>query len=263
MTEGTWQEVIEGRIRWSVDCGDALEFLVSLPDACADTVITDPPYCAGAISESQRTRANGQGLRSENLRKFGWFIGDNMGTAGLACLLRAVAYESRRVCKPTGSLLMFCDWRMLPMLVPAIESAGVRYQGLIVWDKGSMGLGSGFRNQHELVMHFTFGSPEYHDQSVSNVICSARVSSEDRLHQAQKPLELLRNMVKVCSPEDGVVLDPFVGSGSTLLAALTLGRRAIGNDGDPEHVDSARNRLHAATLDPLFDTIQQGSLFES
>lgn len=236
---------------WDVVHGDGLQMLADQDTAIADCVITDPPYCAGGISESQRTRAAGQGLRSENIRRFGWFIGDNMGTAGLVWLLRAVAVQAARVVKPTGSLLVFCDWRMLPTLQPAIESAGLRYQSLVVWDKGNMGLGRGFRSQHELIMHFTMGEPEYHDLGTSNVLRCARVDADDREHQTQKPVELLDRLVGVASPPGGLVIDPFCGSGSTGVAARRTGRRFLGSDIDGEHVSTARRRIADAA--PLWE----------
>jgi site-specific DNA-methyltransferase (adenine-specific) len=239
---------LEASMNYEIRQGDALELLRGLDPGSVDAVITDPPYCAGAISESQRAVADGQGRRSENLKRFGWFVGDNMGTAGLTALLRAVAFEATRAVKPTGSMLIFCDWRMLTTLAPAIESAGVRYQGLVVWDKGSMGLGLGFRNQHELIMHFTFGAPEYHDAGTSNVLRVGRIHASDREHQTEKPPGLLDRLVRVVAPIGGLVVDPFCGSGSTGVAALRLGRRFIGCDRALEHVETARRRIAG----PLF-----------
>lgn len=229
--------------------GDALAFLTQQDAQTVDALVTDPPYCAGAVSEAQRTRAAGQGLRSENLRKFGWFVGDNMGTAGLVWLLRSVAVESRRVVKETGSLVFFCDWRMLASLQPAIESAGVRFQNLVVWDKGHMGLGLGFRARHELAMHFTLGSPQYHDKGTANVLSARRVTADDREHQTQKPVELLAQIIRVVAPAGGVVLDPFMGSGTTLLAAKNEGRRAIGVEEDEAYCEIAARRLSQEVLD--------------
>lgn len=60
--------------------GDALEFVRGLADASVDAVVTDPPYCSGGLTEAARRAGIGQGLRSENLRRDGWFGGDNMGT---------------------------------------------------------------------------------------------------------------------------------------------------------------------------------------
>jgi site-specific DNA-methyltransferase (adenine-specific) len=232
--------------------GDALEAMADLDQV--DALITDPPYCSGAVSEAARTSAKGQGLRSESLKRFGWFVGDNMGTAGLAFLLRSVAFRALEILNPEGSLLFFCDWRMVPMLAPAIESAGVRFQNLVVWDKESMGLGLGFRAQHELILHFSAGSPKYHDLGTPNVIKSRRISSSDREHQTEKPVDLLERLARVVTPPGGVVLDPFMGSGSTGVAAIGAGLRFIGIERDPLHFDTACRRLEAAHAQrPLFE----------
>lgn len=236
-------ELLEEFCPWRVLCGDALGVIRRIPDNYLDAVVTDPPYCAGAVAEAKRTSAAGQGLRRDVISRFGWFVGDNMGTAGLAFLLRDLAFECRRVVRPTGSLLVFCDWRMLSALQPAIESAGLRYQNLIVWDKGAMGLGQGFRAQHELVMHFTFGAPKYHARDESNVIEEKRVHHTEREHQTQKPEELMRRLVRIVAPPGGIVFDPFMGSGSTGAACLREGLRFIGVDSDRNHVETATKRL--------------------
>jgi site-specific DNA-methyltransferase (adenine-specific) len=230
--------------------GDALAVLTSLPAGCLDSVITDPPYCSGSVSEASRTSAKGQGLRSESLKRFGWFVGDNMGTAGLVWLLRALAFECVRVVKPTGSLVVFCDWRMVSSVQPAVESAGLRYQNLVVWDKGCMGLGTGFRCQHELALHFTLGAPEYHAKDVANVLRAGRVGAAEREHQAEKPVDLLAPIVRVVSPPGGLVCDPFMGSGAVGAACLDNGRLFLGVDRDAGCCEGARRRL--ANTNPLF-----------
>lgn len=231
--------------------GDALDVLRALPSASADAIVTDPPYASGGVSEASRSSANGQGLRSENLTRFGWFVGDNMGTAGLVYLLRSMAFEAIRIARPSASMLMFCDWRQVPNLAPAIESAGWRYQGLIVWDKGAMGLGNGFRCQHEMILHFTAGAPEYYDKGTPNVLTCGRIRGDDRLHQTEKPVDLLRRLLRVVCPPGGVVLDPFAGSGSTGVAALAEGMRFIGIERALEHVETARRRLSGEEVRPV------------
>jgi len=223
--------------------GDCLQTMRAMADGCIDAVVTDPPYCSGSVSEASRSAAKGQGLRSENITRFGWFVGDNMGTAGLVWLLRSVAFESVRLLKNSGSMLVFCDWRMVPNLAPAIESAGFRYQNMIIWNKGSMGLGAGFRAQHEIVLHFTAGSPEYYDKGTGNVITSKRVTSDDRQHQTEKPVDLLETLIKVVCPPGGVVLDPFGGSGTTAVAAESVGRTAICIERESGHCTTAENRI--------------------
>lgn len=225
--------------------GDCLQVMAGMSAASVDAIITDPPYCSGSVSEASRTAAKGQGLRSQNRNRFGWFKGDNMGTAGLAFLLRAMAFESVRLLRGSGSLLCFCDWRMVLNVAPAIESAGLRYQNMVIWDKGSMGLGQGFRAQHEVILHFTNGRPEYHDKGASNVVKCPRIGRE-REHQTEKPVALMEQLIRVVCPPCGVVLDPFGGSGSTAVAAKNLGRAAICIERDAAHVETARRRLKAA-----------------
>jgi DNA modification methylase len=236
--------------------GDCLEVLPQLAAGSVAAVVTDPQYCSGAVSEASRTRAKGQGLRSENIRRFGWFTGDNMGTAGLTWLLRSVAVEAKRLCTEAGSLLMFCDWRMLPSLSPAIESTNWRYQSLVVWDKESMGLGTGFRAQHELVMHFTAGAPAYHDRGTGNVIRSKRVHASKRQHQTQKPVDLMASLVVVICQPGGTVLDPFAGSGTTGVACVQTGRKFVGVELSERYCEIAARRLeNARKTDPLYDLI--------
>ena len=217
----------------------------SLPDASLDAIVMDPPYCGGGISESQRTSAKGQGLRSENLNRFGWFTGDNMTTAGLLFLLRAIAFEATRIVKPTGAFVVFCDHRMQFTLGPGIESAGLRYQEELIWNKQAMGMGNGFRKQHEKAMVFTFGSPKFHAADVPTVIDCPRVRGDDREHQTQKPVQLLRRILRVVSPKGGVVLDPFAGSGSLAVAAMQEGMGAIVVERDADHCETIRRRVHA------------------
>jgi site-specific DNA-methyltransferase (adenine-specific) len=135
---------------------------------------------------------------------------------------------------------------MLASLQPAIESAGLRYQNLIVWNKQSMGLGTGFRAQHELILHFTYGSPEYHSKGTGNVLTTKRVTADDREHQTQKPDELIEKVMRVVSPPGGVVLDCFAGSGTVGVVAERSGRRFIGVERDLAHVETTIGRIEEA-----------------
>jgi DNA modification methylase len=239
--------------RATLYCGDTLACMAAVEGV--DALITDPPYCSGSVSEASRSAAKGQGLRSETITRLGWFTGDNMGTAGLVFLLRSVAFEACRVLPPTGSMLTFCDWRMVPNLAPAIESAGLRYQNMVVWDKGAMGLGAGFRSQHETILHHTNGSPAYHNLGTGNVIRAGRVTADEREHQTQKPLDLMAKLIRVVCPAGGVVLDPFMGSGSTGVAAIQAGYGFVGIERSPDHFETACRRIREASGDdsgPLF-----------
>lgn len=228
---------------WSLRRGDALRELAKLEPESIDAIVTDPPYCAGGFTEKEKRAAKCMGIT--NKPKEPWFVGDNMGTAGLCFLLRSVASEAQRLLKPGGSLLLFCDWRMVSALAPAIESAGLRHQNLVVWDKGSIGLGRGFRPQHELVLHFTKGGSKarYFTRSAANVIACKRVYGGKRSHPTEKPVELFTKLLEVVSPEGGVVVDPFAGSAASGEAALRAGRQWIGVELGSDFCREARKRL--------------------
>ena len=132
---------------------------------------------------------------------------------------------------------------MYPHLAPALESSGLRLQNMVVWNKRYPGLGRGFRPQHELIMHFVKNTGEFFDKSVGNVITVKRVPATRRLHQTEKPVELLTAILKVVAPIGGTVLDPFAGSGSTLVAAVQMGCNAIGIEREPTYCEVIRRRM--------------------
>jgi DNA modification methylase len=229
--------------------GDCIDAVTSLPPASVDAIVTDPPYCSGGSLEAQKN-TSAQGLRSKTVQAedFEWFAADNMSTAGLVSLLRSVLVRSRRVLRPNRGAFVFCDWRMVPALAPALESSGMRYRNMLVWDKGSAGLGCGFKPAHEIVLEYSNGATEYFSKTGQNVLRYRRVSSAKKEHGAQKPAELIAEILNVAVPPCGVVFDPFMGSGSTLVAAQYTGRTAIGVELSERYCEIAAKRLEQEVL---------------
>lgn len=226
--------------------GDCLEYLSDAPCLDARAMICDPPYCSGGFTEAQKRGAKGQGLRSETLREKSWFGGDNMTTGGLQWLLRMVALRFKQhAYDQSCTASLFCDWRMVSMLAQAIESAGLRFQSMPIWDKENPGLGTGFRAQHECILHFSIDTPTYFSFDFGNVLRAPRMPS-DRDHPTEKPVSIMAALVKVQSDRGQTVLDPFMGSGSTGVAAVQLGRKFVGIEVDPKHFDTACRRIEAA-----------------
>ncbi len=233
--------------------GDALGLMQSLESVSADAMICDPPYCSGGFTEAAKRSAKGQGLRSETLRDTQWFGGDNMTAGGLQWLLRAVAVAFKgHVAGTFSTASFFADWRMVPLLAQAIESAGLRFQAMPIWDKQAVGLGTGFRAQHECILHFSIETPRYYSASFGNILRAPRMPA-DRDHPTEKPVSLMSALVQVQSDAGGVVLDPFMGSGSTGVAALQMGRRFVGIEHDPVHFETACRRVE--------DAQRQGDMF--
>jgi DNA modification methylase len=240
------------RIETIGDCtlylGDCLEVLPTL-DA-VDAVISDPPYASGGFTEAAKKSSNGMGNRSETRARDGWFAGDSMTTAGAAWLLHQCAARVFDLLPIGGTMLMFTDWRMVGHLAPAIEASRLRYQNLVVWNKGVAGIGAGFRAQHELCMLFAKGTPVYHNLSYGNVLTVSRLPSAEKEHQTEKPVELMEMPIRVLSDEGATILDPFMGSGTTGVACARLGRRFIGIEIEPKYFDIARRRIEEAYKQP-------------
>jgi DNA modification methylase len=172
--------------------GDVLDLLPSI-ETSVDAVLTDPPYASGARQEAHKP-ASGAMMRGVrwNARPI---ENDQMTTTGFVWLLRAVANDCRHLLPDGASFLSFIDWRQWPNLCGALETCNYRVQGMVVWNKGSMGLGNGFRAQHELICHASKGVPTVADRGVGNVLTFPRVDPID--HPSPKPESLLQRLIEV------------------------------------------------------------------
>jgi site-specific DNA-methyltransferase (adenine-specific) len=224
--------------------GDCIEVMEHLVDESIDTVLTDPPYSSGGRRENSRSLRKAMNRTVED---DDWIRGDAMSTAGFTYLLRLCGMQWRRVLRPGGHALAFIDWRMAAPLAAALETADLRQHPMLVWDKQAFGMGAVFRNQHEFIVHMTSGNPSSPQRrDVGNVLSFARVRDGD--HPTEKPEPLLRTLLSVVSEPGGTVLDPFAGSGSTLLAARSLDRPAIGIEADERYCEVIAKRLSQGDL---------------
>lgn len=225
--------------------GDTLTVLSDLGLKDVSAIVTDPPYSSGNLPESMKQKAG------PRLRGWTWddkvMETDQLSTLGFIYMIRALCVEARLSLCDGGSLLVFIDWRNWGNLVGAVESAGFRVNNMVVWDKKTIGMGNGFRNQHELVLYASLGTPRVVARDVANVLAVPREPND--LHQSPKPIALMEPMLRVVSEPGDLILDPFVGSGSTLVAAKNIGRRAIGVEIEERYCEVAAQRLSQQTLD--------------
>ncbi len=224
--------------------GDCIEVMSELDGGSIDAVLTDPPYSSGGRRENARS------IRKSMTRTVDdddWIRGDGMSTNGFTYLLRLCGIQWRRLLVPGGHALAFIDWRMAPALSAALETADLRQHPILVWNKGRIGMGAVFRNQHEFVLHFTSGNPGAPQRrDVGNVLTFPPV--RDGEHPTEKPEPLLRTLLSVVAPRGGTILDPFAGSGSTLAAAQSLGVRAVGVEADERYCEVIAKRFAQGTL---------------
>lgn len=228
--------------------GDSLDILRKIPSESVHAVITDPPYSSGGMSHAERSKdpvAKYQQTSNKIVRRPS-FYGDNRDGRSWLHWCTLWISECHRILKTGGYFLMFSDWRQLPAASDAIQFGNLIWRGTIVWDKteGSRAPHTGyFRHQAEYVLWGTKGPcPKASHGGPWPGCYRISVKQKDKFHLTGKPTELMERLVSIV-PEHRIIVDPFAGSGTTLVAANRLNRDFIGIEMDAANVSIARQRL--------------------
>jgi DNA modification methylase len=238
-------------------CGDsrlAETFDRLLQGERADLVFTDPPYNVpidGHVCGLGRIRHRefAMGVGEMSAEAFTAFLRQTLGHAAAACRDGAIAF----VCM---------DWRHMGELLAAGQAVFSELKNLCIWNKSNGGMGSFYRSKHELVFVFkagraphinTFGLGEtgryrtnVWDYPGVNTLRPGR-AEELAMHPTVKPVALVAEAIKDCSRRGEIVLDPFAGSGTTLIAAEKTGRRGRVIEFDPAYCDQIVRRFEQIT----------------
>ena len=244
-----------------VICADALRvqaYEALLGEERAAMVFTDPPY-------NVPIEGHVGGLGATHHRPFPMACGE-MDRPGFAAFLTR-ACSNLAAFSGDGSLHFVCmDWRHLDELLAAGNTVYGELKNLCVWVKANAGMGSLYRSQHELVLVFKRSGGAHRNnvqlgrfgRNRSNVWQYPGVNSFSRngeegnllaLHPTVKPVALVSDAILDCTARRDIVLDGFLGSGTTLIAAERTGRRCRGLELDPGYVDTIIRRWQALTGD--------------
>ena len=238
-------------------CGDATSeaaFDILMREQLAHVVFIDPPYNVrvdghvsgkGKIRHREFAQASGELSREEFIR----FLSDSCAV---------LAKHSKN-----GAIHFVCmDWRHVDELIAAGRDVYTELKNIAVWVKSNPGMGSLYRSQHELVFVFKSGTGRHtnnielgkHGRNRANVWQYDSASTQGRkgnnlleLHPTAKPVQLVMDALLDCSQRGEIVLDSFLGSGTTLLAAERTGRICRGIELDPLYVDTAIRRWQNLT----------------
>lgn len=231
----------------SVYQGNTLTILPLLHSGSVDAIITDPPYSSGAVMLSGKQADPAQKYQGTGTKKtYPPMPGDARDQRSFTWWMTQWLCECWRIARDGAPLLVFTDWRQLPSVTDAVQAAGFAWRGIVVWNKPSARpmLGE-FRRDAEFIVYGCKGRLQRHTRQCLPGVFRYPVNSAEKVHLTSKPIPLMAELMSIV-PEGGTVLDPFLGGGSTALAALATGRKCIGIELSPEYARIAAERIEAA-----------------
>ena len=232
--------------------GDCRDVLASLPAGSIDMTWTDPPY--GRANLDGDLAASRVGVKGG--RQVAPVTIANDKPEDFEPLIRGFLAEAARILKPDCCCCCTGGGGPTPNFARValwMDEAPFQFFHAVVWDKSARGHGLGwrYRRDYEFVMvgHLKGGRLAWADDSVAvpNITRVPPVPNE--MHPTTKPLALVENFIRWHCQPDAQILDPFMGSGTTLVAAKNLGRRAIGIEIEERYCEIAAKRLSQEVLD--------------
>lgn len=241
-----------------IQCEDNLEYLKKLPDNCVDLVVTDPPY---NVSIKQNIIIKGRTL----VKDFGaWDYNFNP---------EPILKELKRVLKPNGQIYIFCGTNQIPQYMRILKDKWF-FRNLLIWYKRNPAPRISKTNFVFASEYIIYGINEKGKPSNStfnfskqnemhNVFITNALQGRERLkvgnksvHPTQKPLEILQKLIETSSNKGDIVLDVFMGVGSTAVASILTNRNFLGCEIDPNYVKFANQRIEEVRNETNTKTIR-------
>lgn len=210
---------------------DAVDWLRMLDNESVDLIVTDPAY---ESLEKHRAKGTTTRLKHSDASSNEWFdIFPNTRFPELFA-------EAYRVLRRDRHFYLLCDQETMFVAKPMAEAAGFRFWKPLVWDKMRIGMGYHYRARYEFILFFEKGKRRLNDLGVPDILQAPRVHGG---YPTEKPVELLSILVRQSTAAGELVIDPFLGSGSTGVAATRAGRRFAGCDVNANAVQLAIKRI--------------------
>lgn len=227
--------------------GDSLEVMSSLPSDFFTAVVTDPPYNSGGFrpnpNASTTTKYTGLSTSTSSSLSAPDFLGDHYSPRAWRNFISLWLRESYRLLSSSGVLEVFTDWRQLRDLMDAVEMAGFTTDAPVVWYKPMCRVSDWFYGCEYVVTAHKGRRP--HLPYPRALYSGSAPTSRNRRHITEKPSGLMQHLI---SPlPRGPILDPFLGSGTTGVAALELGHDFVGIELSPHYAAVSHGRLSAVS----------------
>lgn len=211
-----------------------MEGIQKIASASIDTIITDPPYFIGMTHNGKKENYNDLII----MKPF----------------FDSLFSEFSRVIKENGKVYIFCDWRTYAFYYPLLLKH-ISVRNMLVWDKIS-GPGSSYAFTHELILFAEKDTPYMKGSNIFRIpgfSAGAKKTNGEMLHPTQKPVEVIEKLITDSTKEGDLVLDCFMGSGTTAVAAKKLNRNFIGFEIQEKYITISENRLKQVEILPTFN----------
>lgn len=205
--------------------GDCLEIMKDIPDNSIDLVVTDPPY--GINLTPQRESGKFKNTKVKNDDNLDW--------------LPQFTEEIYRISK--NVVCVFCGWQNIDKFKIEFEKK-FTVKNVLVWNKDWFGMGNNYRPNYELILLLCKTNVKTKSKNKSNILTYRRLAPQKMIHSCEKPLGILEDLICELSEENDIILDCFMGSGSTGEACIRTNRNFIGIEQDDKYFELAYNRIN-------------------
>lgn len=217
---------------------DCLEGLKRIPDESVDLVVTDPPYRITARGNA----GNSGGMLQKDINKKGMVFEHNN------CDIEQYMPELYRVLKDGSHCYIMCNHINLIHFLKVIDESEFHFIKCLIWDKKNKIMGTFYMNCFEYIIFLRKGTArQINDCGCGDLLSVPNIKDKSHdgsnIHDSQKPVPLMSVLIRNSSQAGQLVLDPFVGSGTTALACIKEKRRFVGFEINPEYYDIAKKRI--------------------
>lgn len=222
-------------------CGDCRDFMKKMPNNCVDLILTDPPYNISQYSTGNITLPGRLSLNNDIAQ---W---DTIPLNPAELL-----WDFKRILKPDGNIFIFTSYNQIGKWHDVFDSEFDTFQ-FFIWHKTNPApkiFKNGFLNSCEMIIcmwnkghKWNFSKQNEMHNFFESPICMGAERLKNPKHPAQKPVKLLKHIINIASNANDIVFDPFMGVGSTGVAALELGRRFAGCEIQSDYYVAAQKRI--------------------
>lgn len=217
---------------------NCLDGIKRLPDNCIDLVVSDPPY----LLNQRGNAGNSGGMLQKELNKKGKVFEFN------SVNIEDYLHELYRVLKDGTHCYLMCNHVNLTHFLKVIDDSKFHFIKCLIWQKGNLIMGTKYMNAFEYILFMSKGkNRNVNDCGIPDILSVPNIKTKDigggNIHDSEKPVRLMEILITQSSNEGDIVLEPFAGSGSTLLACINKNRRFIGWEIDPKYHKLCEKRI--------------------